>query len=114
MEQLDKKLNQMNVLEKANKLEALIEKTELDVEYSTQVAWVGVTTDVKTAVGILISNTRKLFEEKEIDSLDPEVKEETYANYSVMLDSYLRMFPEYHLDEAITETVVTDSVGRTL
>ncbi|MCH5166871.1 MAG: hypothetical protein J1F35_03175 [Erysipelotrichales bacterium] len=105
MEQLDKKLNQMSVLEKADKLASLIAKADLETDYAIQVAWGDSAAAAKNAAKIVIENTKTLFQSNRIDQLDPDVRAKTFADYHVTLDSYLKMFPEYQLEDVITETV---------
>lgn len=100
------KLQDLNILEKASQLEALIAKADLDVDYSIQVKWDGNKDVVVRDARVLIANTRLLFQTGGIDQLeDMSVKEEAFANYHTMLDSYLKKFPEYELDDVITESV---------
>lgn len=99
------KLQDLNILEKANQLEALIAKADLDIDYSIQVKWGGSKNDAERDARVLIANTRLLFQSGRIDQLDMEVREKAFANYHTMLDSYLKRFPEYELDDVITESV---------
>lgn len=99
------KLQDLNILEKASQLEALIAKADLDVDYSIQVKWDGNKDVAVRDARVLIANTRLLFQKGGIDQLEMSVKEEAFANYHSMLDSYLKKFPEYELDDVITESV---------
>lgn len=99
------KLNELNILEKANQLEALIAKADLDVDYSIQVKWGGNKDVVIRDIRVLIANARLLFQKGGIDQLEMSVREEASDNYHTMLDSYLKKFPEYELDDVITESV---------
>lgn len=98
-------LQNMSILEKVNKLEGLIAKTELDVEYSISVAWLNGAEEDKNNAKVAIKNARTMFASNRIDQLDMDVRAATIANYNALLDTYLKMFPEYINDEEITETV---------
>lgn len=99
------RLEDMNILEKANKLESLIAKTDLEPDYSIQVKWLENPSYTKTQAKVLIDNTRLLFQSGRIDSLDIDMKAEAFANYNTQLDSYLKRFPEYELEDIQTESV---------
>lgn len=99
------RLEDMNVLEKANQLEALIAKADLNTEYSIQVKWVENPSATKQAAKILIDNTRLLFQSGRINQLDFDMKASAYANYNTQLDSYLKRFPEFALNDIQTESV---------
>lgn len=100
------KLEDMQVLEKVAVLEALIAKADLDVGYSTQVKWQEDQLASKSAASVIIDNAKKLFQSGEIDTLDEDVRSGAYALYSAELDKFLRMFPEYQLNDIVTESVV--------
>ena len=101
-----KKLEDMNILEKATELEKLIAKAELDSDYAIQVAWDDKSPqEVTTYAKTLISNARNLFLNNKIDSLEMDVKTSTYAHYNVCLDNCLKMFPEHAKNDVVTESV---------
>ena len=87
---MNKNIEEMTPIEKANLLEGLTAKTE-NVEYSSQVAWLGASDDVKGVV----ENTRNLFGTGRINSLDYDQREAAIRNYHNRLDAYLSMYPEY-------------------
>lgn len=99
------RLIDMNVLEKANQLEALIDKSDLDTDYSIQVKWDENPTKTKREAKVIIDNARILFQNGAIDNLDIDMKAEAYANYNTVLDSYLKRFPEFELNDVQTESV---------
>ena len=99
------KLENMTITDKINALEQAIEKANSEVEYSIQVKWEKDAEDTKNDAHIFIQNAHTLFASGGIDSLDYDVKADAYASYNMRLDSYLRMFPEFQLDDIITENV---------
>ena len=99
------KLEDMQVLEKAEKLEALVARAELDTEYAIQVAWLGERQERINNAKVLVQNAKTLFNGGRIESLESDVRASAYANYHVQLDTYLKMFPEYNLNDVITESV---------
>lgn len=101
------RLEDMSILEKANQLEGLIAKADLDVEYAITVAWRNNAEEDKRSAKVLIENARTMFASARINSLDADVRAEAYAKYSTALDSCLMMFPEY-----INNDVITESVGN--
>ena len=105
------RLQDLSILEKANQLEALMEKADSEVDYSIQVKWGSNKEIIERDARIVIANTRLLFQSDSLDypdrleQLDISVREEAYAHYHSMLDSYLKKFPEYELNDVITESV---------
>lgn len=99
------RLEDMSILEKADKLEGLLAKADLDVEYAITVAWKNNAEEDKRIAKTAIENARTLYASPKIKSLDLDVQAETYANYSALLDSCLKMFPEYINNDIITESI---------
>lgn len=99
------RLEDMNILEKANQLEALIAKSDLDTEYSIQVKWIDNPSNTKQQAKVLIDNARLLFQNGRIDQLDYDMKAEAFANYNTQFDSFLKRFPEFALNDVQTESV---------
>lgn len=99
------RLEDMSVLEKANKLEELLAKADSDVEYAITVAWRNNAEEDKKTARIAIENARTIFREPQIGSLDSDIQADTYANSNTILDNCLRMFPEYINNDIITESV---------
>lgn len=99
------RLQDMGILEKANILEGLIARADLDVDYAITIAWKNNAEEDKRMARVVIENARIMFASSRIDSLDSDVRAETYASYNTMLDSYLKMFPEYANNDIITESV---------
>lgn len=99
------RLEDMNILEKASELEALIAKADSEPDYSIEVKWVGNQSDAKKEAKKVIENTRTLFASGGVDAFDMEVRAETYATFNTRLDSFLKMFPEYKLNDVITESI---------
>lgn len=100
MIKLNKNIEEMTPIEKANLLEGLTAKTE-NVEYSSQVAWLGASDDVKTEIKGVVENTRNLFGTGRINSLDYDQREAAIRNYHNRLDAYLSMYPEYAEKEEV-------------
>lgn len=101
----DVKLEKMNILEKATLLDSLIEKAESDRSYATTVIWKGESEDAINHAKVVIENVRTLFGQNDIDTLEPQERADAYANYHVQLDTQIKMFPEYQLNDSITESV---------
>lgn len=106
------RLQDMSVLEKADKLEELLNKADLDVDYAITVAWKNNAEEDKTTARIAIENARMMFMEtqdiykdSQIESLDLDVQAEAYATYNTLLDNCLKMFPEYINNDIITESI---------
>lgn len=99
------RLEDMDVLEKAAQLEALIAKANLEPDYSIQVSWLGNQNDSKREARALIDNTRLLFQQGKIKSLDMDMRNEAYSNYNSRLASFLKMFPEYVQSDIKTESI---------
>lgn len=99
------RLQDMSILEKANKLEGLLAKAELDVDYAITIEWKNNAEDDKRTAKIAIENARTMFASPRIKSLDSDVQADTYANYNALLDSCLKMFPEYINNDVVTESV---------
>lgn len=99
-----KRLEEMSVLEKADQLEALIAKSDLDTDYSIQVEWDENPAKTKQGAKVLIDNTKILFQSGKINQLDFDMRNEANNNYSIKLDSYLKRFPEYGLSDVQTES----------
>ena len=102
---LEEKLKNMDVLDKANELESLIAKSELNTEFCIKVAWQGDRQETINSAKALIQNARELFTEKRIGALDYDVRQATYLRYHGQFNSYLKIFPEYQVTEAQTENV---------
>lgn len=98
------RLEDMNILEKVNKLEGLLAKADMDVEYAITVAWKNNAEEDKKTARIVIENARTMFASPKIKSLDLDVQASTYADYNVLLDNCLKMFPEYINNDIITES----------
>ena len=101
----DVKLENMNILEKATLLESLIAKAESDRTYATTVVWIGEREDAINHVKVVVENAKTLFGQNHIDTLEPQERAAAYANYHVQLDTQIKMFPEYQLNDSITESV---------
>lgn len=99
------RLEDMSILEKANKLEGLLAKADTDVEYAITVAWKNNAEEDKRNAKTIIENARTMFASQRIQSLDLDVRASTYAHYNTLLDSCLKMFPEYAKNDIITESV---------
>lgn len=106
------RLQDMQITEKINALQSLIAKAELDVEYSIQVRWGDNKEQTINEAKTFINNARLLFQNGKIDQLDYDMKQEAFAHYHTKLDSYLKMFPEFELNDIQTESVTTGSGGR--
>lgn len=107
-----KRLDEMDILEKAAQLEALIAKANLEPGYSIQVKWLENPDYTKREAATLIENARLLFSQNEMGStrlsqLDYDMREVTHNNYNSSFDSYLKRFPEYeHIEEK------EDNIGK--
>lgn len=101
----DVKLENMNILEKVTLLESLITKAELDGSYASTVIWQGDREDAINHARVVIENARTLFGQNRIDTLEPQERAAVYADYHVQIDTQIKMFPEYQLNDSITESV---------
>ena len=99
------RLEDMSILEKANKLEELLAKADLDQEYANEVAWQNNAAEDKRTAIVTIENARTMFKNPQIESLDIDVQADAYATYNTILDNCLKMFPEYINNDIITESV---------
>lgn len=95
---MDKRLEEMSVIEKANVLQSLVAKADLEVDYAIQVKWKTNKDDEIREIGVLLDNTRNLFSTGRIDNLDYDVRNSTIENYNNRLTSYITMFPEYDIE----------------
>lgn len=100
-----RKLEDLNIAEKINELESLIAKAELNIDYKIQVALGDEGDAMISKMKTDISNARNLFGPSgRLEQLDYDVKAAAYANYQTLLDSYLKKFPEYAMNDVITES----------
>jgi hypothetical protein len=94
-------LEEMTPLEKANLLEKLIAKAELDLDYSMKVKNVEDFAITFSSMKQIIKNTRELFATGRINKLDYDVRQTTINKYHNVLDGYLKKFPEFQNEEEI-------------
>ena len=99
------KLEDKKKKKKVNVLEGLIARTELETEYSIDVEWLENPEYMKREVKVLIDNCRRLFKNDSIKKLDSDIVADAYATFNTRLDSFLKRFPEYRLNDVITESI---------
>lgn len=92
------RLENIGPVEKANILEAAIARAESDIDYAITVAWGDDKNEIVMNAKIAIKNTRELFQSGRIDTLEYNERAQAYANYNALLDSLLRKFPEYAVE----------------
>jgi len=92
-------LSSMNLEQKRNELSRLYNKAELNLEYRIQVAWGNDSEVTRYRIRTLIANYDLLFRTGRIKQLDYENVQGGIAYYSNQFDTYLKMFPEYGVEQ---------------